>query len=338
MALFGGTQLTASGHSDRRGLRPLKTLLVANSGGHLAELFRLRPRLGKGLGSTAWITLDHPQARSLLAGEEAYFLRDAPSRDLRAALRNGLRVLPLLRRLKPSWVISSGAALAVSVLPLALAHGARCSYIESSVRMRGPSVSGRILGLIPGIETYTQYPSWASGRWHDVGSLLDAWEARPSVSKPISRVVVTLGTSAWPFPRLIERLSKILPKDVEVLWQTGVTAAGDNKGRIAPAMTDQDLAGEIGSSDLVIAHAGIGSAITAFEAGRMPLLVPRRRRFGEAIDDHQVETARHLAARDLCVFCEVEDLTPAHFALAASRSIGPRQVMPDLKMFARAVR
>ena len=41
---------------------------------------------------------------------------------------------------------------------------------------------------------------------------------------------------------------------------------------------------------LVVAHAGVGSIVTAGENGRPIVVLPRRARLGEHTSDHQVET------------------------------------------------
>jgi UDP-N-acetylglucosamine transferase subunit ALG13 len=57
---------------------------------------------------------------------------------------------------------------------------------------------------------------------------------------------------------------------------------------------------------VVVTHAGIGSVAAALDHGRRPVVVPRLRRFGEAVDDHQVFFARRLQAAGLVTV--VEDL------------------------------
>ena len=48
-------------------------------------------------------------------------------------------------------------------------------------------------------------------------------------------------------------------------------------------------------ADVVVTHAGVGSILTCLRLGRTPLVVPRQSRFGEHVDDHQVELTRALA-------------------------------------------
>ena len=41
-------------------------------------------------------------------------------------------------------------------------------------------------------------------------------------------------------------------------------------------------------------HAGVGSILVALSAGRKPVVVPRLKQFGEAVDDHQLALADRL--------------------------------------------
>ena len=46
---------------------------------------------------------------------------------------------------------------------------------------------------------------------------------------------------------------------------------------------------------LTVTHAGAGSIMTALAEGKRPIVVPRRKSFGEAVDDHQLPFARRSA-------------------------------------------
>jgi UDP-N-acetylglucosamine--N-acetylmuramyl-(pentapeptide) pyrophosphoryl-undecaprenol N-acetylglucosamine transferase len=74
----------------------------------------------------------------------------------------------------------------------------------------------------------------------------------------------------------------------------------------------------------VIAHAGCGSALSALDAGKKPVLVARRESHGENVDDHQELLADELAARDLAVVRTVEELDDGDLRLAARASVRPQ--------------
>jgi UDP-N-acetylglucosamine transferase subunit ALG13 len=71
-------------------------------------------------------------------------------------------------------------------------------------------------------------------------------------------------------------------------------------------------------SDVVITHAGIGSAVSALRAGKRPVLVPRRKHFKEHIDDHQACIAIELEQRTLAFRAEADELQWADLVRAAS--------------------
>jgi UDP-N-acetylglucosamine transferase subunit ALG13 len=86
----------------------------------------------------------------------------------------------------------------------------------------------------------------------------------------------------------------------------------------------------LAEADLVIAHSGVGSALSALEAGRSPILVPRRVARSEHVDDHQVQVARALSGRGLAVHAELEQLDRDLLWTASARSIVPARQVLDL--------
>ncbi len=50
------------------------------------------------------------------------------------------------------------------------------------------------------------------------------------------------------------------------------------------------------AADVIVAHAGMGTILTALEYGKPILVFPRRHALGEQRNDHQSATAKHLSA------------------------------------------
>ncbi|MGR6967526.1 glycosyltransferase [Geodermatophilus sp. URMC 61] len=301
-------------------------LFVASTGGHLEELIRLRDRLVPRVGDGLWVTAESAQSRDLLADEHVTWLPPVAPKDWRSAVRLLPAAARLLREQSVDMVVSTGAAIAV---PFALAaHHARVPmhYVESAARISGPSLSGRLCALVPGTRVYASHRSWADGAWAFHGSVFDGFEPADPVGVPaggLRRVVVTLGTQAgYSFARALRavkaRLADVCAPDAEVLWQASAEdlAVAGVPGRAL--LPPSELRAAQREADLVVTHAGVGSALTALETGRCPLLLPRRRSFGEHTDDHQVEIARELAARGLAVHREVADLDAAALVSAAA--------------------
>jgi UDP-N-acetylglucosamine transferase subunit ALG13 len=291
----------------------MTTLLVAAAGGHLAQLHRLARRLDAIEEDRVWVTFDGPQSRSLLEGENVVFVPYVGPRDLGMALRNVWRARKILAEHKPNTVVSTGSAVAMSFLPLARLRGIPTIYVESAARADGPSLTGRLLQRVPGVQRFSQYRMWADDTWRYVGSVFDGFKPVPATAPVVGRplkIVVTFGLiEGYGFRRLVERLLAILPSDAEVLWQVGDT---DMAGLTIPACRSlpwKDLAVAMKEADVIVAHTGIGSAIDALESGKCPVLVPREARHGEHVDDHQRQIAAELAAAGLAIYRSVEELT-----------------------------
>jgi UDP-N-acetylglucosamine--N-acetylmuramyl-(pentapeptide) pyrophosphoryl-undecaprenol N-acetylglucosamine transferase len=310
----------------------LTTLLVASTGGHLKQLHRLYRRLEGIEGPFRWATFDTPQSRSLLTGEDVDFVHFVGGRDPRNVLRNVPVADRILRRHGIATIVSTGSAMAIPFYALGRARGLQLHYIESAARSDGPSKSARMISHIPGVNLYSQYPAWAGEKWLYRGSVFDSFVVGEPPAEPAARirkVVVSLGTfRAYGFERLVKRLLEILPADADVLWQTGDTDVSGLGIVGHHAIPERELSQAIREADVLVAHAGVGTALQALEIGRCPVLVPRRHALGEHVDDHQTQIAGELSGRGLAISAEAGDLTLDHLLAAASTRVATLPVDP----------
>jgi UDP-N-acetylglucosamine--N-acetylmuramyl-(pentapeptide) pyrophosphoryl-undecaprenol N-acetylglucosamine transferase len=301
----------------------MRALLVASTGGHLLELAAWAERI-PGISARVWATAESAQSKALLAEEDVRWIPDIPSRDYRGTMA----VLPAARRILADGdydiVISTGAAVAIGFFVAARMAGVRAHYIESATRLNGPSLTGQVAALMPGVSCYTQSRSWEDSRWKYAGSVFEGYSAVPTEppTGPL-RVVVTLGSMYFPMPRLVEQLNEQLPDDAEVVWQLGHTPAIPNmKGvRVEQFISHNELADAMAAADVVVCHAGVGSALTAMAAGRLPIVVPREESRGEHIDDHQAEIAAGLESLGLAISRSPDEVSLSVLLAAASQSV-----------------
>jgi UDP-N-acetylglucosamine transferase subunit ALG13 len=73
--------------------------------------------------------------------------------------------------------------------------------------------------------------------------------------------------------------------------------------------------------DVVVAHAGIGSALDSIAAGQCPILVSREHDFGEHVDDHQQQIGIELDRRGLALHRHPDTLTFEDLLTAARRTV-----------------
>lgn len=308
----------------------MRSLFIATAGGHLTQLMALSARL-PALGDDAlWVTVPTAQSRSLLAGRDVIWAEYGRPRDLRALAAHYALARTVVRRERFAVALSTGASLAPPFLAAARSRRIPCHYIESATRVAGPSLAGRAVSRLPGIHLYTQHEIWADHRWAYRGSVFDGWRATPvDPPRPIERAVVTAGSArGFPFRRLLEAARRVLPPDCAITWQTGEADVVGLRGRVAREFSAGELGDAISTADVIISHAGTGSAVAALEAGVLPILIPRLAERGEHVDDHQTELAAMLNRRGLAIVRTPEDLTEGDLQVAAGTRIAAVQPEP----------
>ena len=120
----------------------MKILFVCSSGGHLLQLYRLRPWWDR--QERAWVTFGHPQAESLLQGERVIQAFAPTTRNIPNAVRNLRLAIRVIRTERPAVVISDGAGVAFPFFIVARMLGVRTVYLEVYDRISRPTLTGRL--------------------------------------------------------------------------------------------------------------------------------------------------------------------------------------------------
>lgn len=126
-------------------------------------------------------------------------------------------------------------------------------------------------------------------------------------------IFATVGTQL-PFDRLLCALDAwaATHPDVHVIAQTGKTQTC-YANLICHTYLDQAGFAELmAQASVVVAHAGMGTILSAAESGKPLILMPRRADRGEHRNDHQLATAAEMAIlSNVTVIEESCDLAPA---------------------------
>jgi UDP-N-acetylglucosamine transferase subunit ALG13 len=124
-------------------------------------------------------------------------------------------------------------------------------------------------------------------------------------------IFVTLGTQAFPFDRLLRGLEGV---EEELVVQGGSSTFRPPGATWFDFLDYPELLQQARRARVVVSHAGVGSVMTAVGEGKRPLVVPRLKRHGEAVDDHQLPFARRLAGAGLVTLVEDASLLRAAVA------------------------
>jgi UDP-N-acetylglucosamine transferase subunit ALG13 len=115
-----------------------------------------------------------------------------------------------------------------------------------------------------------------------------------------------------PFERLVKEMDVVAAKlDEEVVMQIGSTGYEPKNCDYFRFMAADEIDELYSRARVVVCHAGIGSILTALKYNKPLVLVPRMKRYGEHIDDHQLEIGREMERRGITVAYEISDLESA---------------------------
>lgn len=152
-------------------------------------------------------------------------------------------------------------------------------------------------------------------------------------------IFVTVGTNEARFDRLLH-VFESSPPDEQLLVQHGPSPIRPPGSTCVDYLPYDELTSTMRRARVVVTHAGVGSIMTALAHGKRPVVLPRLQRFGEAVDDHQVELGRRMHAAGLVTFVErPEDVRAALDATHDARvfDLGPdRRLVTELRDFVHA--
>ena len=109
-------------------------------------------------------------------------------------------------------------------------------------------------------------------------------------------IFATVGTQL-PFDRLLTGLDSWAARhpDLPVLAQSGATTRDYRHIETVPHLGQSEFLAHFQAARLIVAHAGMGSILSAAEMGKPIILMPRRAEFQEHRNDHQLDTAKEMA-------------------------------------------
>lgn len=105
-------------------------------------------------------------------------------------------------------------------------------------------------------------------------------------------IFVTLGSQKFQFNRLLKQLDKIVENkkiEEEIFAQIGYSDYKPQNYKYKEFVDRDEFKELMSKSDIVIAHGGTGAIITAVKQGKKVIAIPRLAKYGEHVDDHQIQ-------------------------------------------------
>jgi len=105
-------------------------------------------------------------------------------------------------------------------------------------------------------------------------------------------IFITLGSQKFQFNRLLMAMDKLCEGgiiDETVFAQTGYSDYTPSHYEYKSFLGREEFSNMIKQADIVITHGGTGAIIGAVKQGKKVIAVPRLAKYGEHVDDHQLQ-------------------------------------------------
>lgn len=118
-------------------------------------------------------------------------------------------------------------------------------------------------------------------------------------------IFVTLGTQDKPFKRLVEAVDKysIRHPEEDIVVQLGYTTYKSNTMKLFDYIPSDKMEHYFSNADIIITHGGVGSILEAIKKNKKVIAIPRLKKFGEHVNDHQTQIVSAFADMNYIVDC-----------------------------------
>ncbi|WP_293695693.1 glycosyltransferase [Streptococcus sp. UBA3373] len=113
-------------------------------------------------------------------------------------------------------------------------------------------------------------------------------------------IFVTVGTHEQPFNRLIQEVDHLVETGVikeEVFIQTGYSTYEPKFCQWSRLISFDQMSEFMQKADIIITHGGPATFMSAIANGKKPIVVPRQEKFGEHVNDHQIDFCEKVNSR-----------------------------------------
>lgn len=113
-------------------------------------------------------------------------------------------------------------------------------------------------------------------------------------------IFVTVGTHEQQFNRLVAYMDHLVGDNTiteAVTIQTGFSTYEPKYCKWSKLFPYSEMQRNMEEAHIVITHGGPSSFIAALQIGKIPIVVPRRKEFGEHVNNHQVTFCKQVEER-----------------------------------------
>ena len=130
-------------------------------------------------------------------------------------------------------------------------------------------------------------------------------------------VFITLGSQKFQFDRLLKAVDELVAAgrlQEEIFAQIGYSDYKPQHYAYQDFLDREKFTQRMEEADIVVTHGGTGAIIGAVKKGKKVIAIPRLAKYGEHVDDHQVQIIEQFKELDLICACMDVDQMEASFA------------------------
>ena len=126
-------------------------------------------------------------------------------------------------------------------------------------------------------------------------------------------IFVTVGTHEQQFNRLIREVDELKGSGIiceDVIIQTGYSTYKPQFCEFEKLYSYDQMCEYVSSADITITHGGPSSFIMPLQFGKIPIVVPRQKKFDEHVNNHQIDFSIAVNERfgNIIVLQNIKDL------------------------------
>ena len=122
-------------------------------------------------------------------------------------------------------------------------------------------------------------------------------------------IFVTVGSRSYPFDRLFKKLDELYENGIlteDMFAQIGTSIYKPKHYAYKEFITPEEFKKKITEANIVVCHGASGSIMEALNARKKVIAVTRLEKYGEHINDHQIQSNEALSADGYVLMADLE--------------------------------
>ena len=151
-------------------------------------------------------------------------------------------------------------------------------------------------------------------------------------------IVVTVGTQKFQMDRLIQAVDQLAGSGIlneDFFIQSGHGTYTPEHCQYAAFLKKEEMEEKMDGCSILLSHAGVGSILMGLKRGKKVIVIPRMQKFGEHVDDHQIEIAESFANAGYIKY--VEDISLLAAAIEECAQWTPNTFVSNKEKFSQLI-